>query len=178
MQRGGHMRVVDLETVDRGAVGERRIGRTDLFASGEQRRGAAAAEARRKVAGDLSPRLHRAEKPTDDRVEQAQLEMRQHVGRDGGELQCGHPVPELPRDREGISCRVHPRAYLTVSLSSVSDSSAASSTMMPRPGPLGGTTWPSRTTKSVCGTSGSGPITPSPKMNSPAGITCAAGRLA
>src|SRR3546814_8682979 len=60
--------------------------------------------------------------------------------------------------------------HSTTSLQRVSRSSATSSMVTPKPGPLGGLTWPSRMVKSVSPTSGSGPMIPRPKMNSPAEI--------
>src|SRR5262249_51098778 len=107
----------------------------------------------------------------------AQLEMRYDVVRDGRQLKLRQPLPELQRDGGGeVLLRVHPAAYYTVPSSSVRDSSAASSTVMPSPGPPGGVTWPSFATKWVCDTSDPGPMTPTPKMNSPTGIRPAAGR--
>src|SRR6266852_2566729 len=156
--------------MDCGAIGERGIRRADLLGAAEQRRGAATAETHRNIAGDPAPRLDCAVEPAADRVEHAKLEMGDDIGWDGRQLEPGHPVSELRCDGGGRFL-LHDTPYCTVSLRSVRDSSAASSTVMPSPGPAGGTTWPSFTTKSVCATSGSGPMTPRPKMNSPAGIT-------
>ncbi len=81
MVRRRHMGIIDLEAVDCSAVGERGIGRADFFGPPEQRGHATAAEANHHVARDLAPALRRAVEPAADRIEQAQLEMRDDIGR-------------------------------------------------------------------------------------------------
>src|SRR6478672_11223233 len=172
------MRVVDLEAVDRGTIGKSGIGCADLGLPGKQRRRTAPAQRNGRVGGDTPPWLGRAIKSAADRIQYATLEMHQDVRRHRSKREPRDPLTQSRSDVGTGRLRPHRVSYRTTSVNSVCDSSARIFTLTPRPGSVGGDTCPSFTTKSVSGTSGSGPITPRPNMNSPPGMTCAAARLA
>jgi hypothetical protein len=101
------LRIIDLEAVNGRTVGERGIRRADLFDSREQRCHAARAESRRDIARNPAAGLDRAEQLASDRVEQAELEVREDVARDGGDRELGNPLTELRRNEGTIRLHVH-----------------------------------------------------------------------
>ena len=169
------MGIVELEAVDRSAVGQRGIRRADLLAPRKQRGRTAAAEADRDVGGDLAPGLRRAEKPAADRIEQARLQMSDDFGRHGGKRELRRPLSQARRDgdRSPVS---RPSRHGLFQQGERIERALVDSDAEPRTA--------RRRHVTVLhdeigfGTNGSGPMTPRPKMNSPAGMTCSAGRLA
>src|SRR5262249_22922834 len=101
MMRRRNMRVIELETMDGCTVGQRCIGRADLFMTREQRRWSSPTHGDGDVCRKHTPWLCGTEQATAQGIKETGLHGAHHILRDVDEPKPGHPFAQLGCNRNG-----------------------------------------------------------------------------